>query len=457
MAKNLNIGQRIGAQIVLFEWLILIALLPVVLFPTADNIFSLLLIPCLWVVRKLTTGHFVVPTPLDTSLLLLLLTLLVSFYATFDPVFSLPGITGLLYGIAAYYAVVGATAGSQVRLKRGVLVYLGMGLAIAAFSVPNVRWIAKFSFTKGIIARLPQFPLNLPGEADGFHPNIIAGTLLWILPLFIILAIFVFVKRPHTRNQIPWLHLIIGKAAIVLGGTFLLSIFLLTQSRGGWLGFGVSMLFCGLVALRRHKFLISGLVSILLLLFVGLIFYLCPQKTAVLLTDQTFAVMEASGGNELSGRLEIWSRAMYGIQDFAFTGMGMNNFRRIAPELYPFLTLSNDLDVGHAHNHLLQAALDLGIPGLVAYLAVWLGATGMIWQTWYYSTSDEIRVFVVGFAACLLAYFVYGITDTVIFVAKPGFVFWVLLGLITGLHGSVVCRMVSLPPEAASGDGARGP
>ena len=38
--------------------------------------------------------------------------------------------------------------------------------------------------------------------------------------------------------------------------------------------------------------------------------------------------------NTLQGRLEVWSRAIYGIQDFPFTAMGMNTFRRIVHVLY---------------------------------------------------------------------------------------------------------------------------
>ena len=44
----------------------------------------------------------------------------------------------------------------------------------------------------------------------------------------------------------------------------------------------------------------------------------------------------------------------------------MNVFRRVVHALYPTVFNSPEIDVVHAHNHLLQAALDLGIPGLLA-------------------------------------------------------------------------------------------
>lgn len=52
----------------------------------------------------------------------------------------------------------------------------------------------------------------------------------------------------------------------------------------------------------------------------------------------------------LEARVEIWSRAVYAIQDFPFTGCGLGTFRRIVPILYPLFLISSDADIGHAHN-----------------------------------------------------------------------------------------------------------
>jgi putative inorganic carbon (HCO3(-)) transporter len=80
--------------------------------------------------------------------------------------------------------------------------------------------------------------------------------------------------------------------------------------------------------------------------------------------------------------LEVWSRAIYGIQDFPFTGMGMNAFRKVVPVPYPLFTVSPDVDIRHAHNEFLQAALDLGIPGLIAFITLYIGAFWMLWEIW---------------------------------------------------------------------------
>jgi len=51
----------------------------------------------------------------------------------------------------------------------------------------------------------------------------------------------------------------------------------------------------------------------------------------------------------------------------------MNDFRRVMPVLFTTVRGTN-LDVAHAHNQLLQVALDVGLVGLVAYVSLWLVA-----------------------------------------------------------------------------------
>jgi putative inorganic carbon (HCO3(-)) transporter len=90
----------------------------------------------------------------------------------------------------------------------------------------------------------------------------------------------------------------------------------------------------------------------------------------------------SSGGTltSLAGRQEVWSRALYMTQDFPFTGIGLGTFDRVQLLLYPFF-LSAGL-VHHAHNLFLQVAVDLGLPGLIAYLALWLGSFHSTWQAY---------------------------------------------------------------------------
>ena len=89
----------------------------------------------------------------------------------------------------------------------------------------------------------------------------------------------------------------------------------------------------------------------------------------------------AVGPISLESRVEIWNRAQYAIADFPFTGTGLGTFREVVWLLYPLFTIPPGKDIAHAHNIFLQTALDLGLLGLVAYLALLLVAGTVCWRT----------------------------------------------------------------------------
>ena len=90
----------------------------------------------------------------------------------------------------------------------------------------------------------------------------------------------------------------------------------------------------------------------------------------------------------LQGRVELWSRALYAIQDFPLTGCGLGTFRQVVHLLYPPFFVEPGADLAHAHNFFLQVALDLGVPGLIAYLAL-LGTA--LWAGWRLLGSPNSR------------------------------------------------------------------
>jgi len=155
--------------------------------------------------------------------------------------------------------------------------------------------------------------------------------------------------------------------------------------------------------------------------------------------------------NTLSGRVEIWARAIYAMQDFAFTGMGMNTFRTIVNVLYPLQTISADVpvrDIGHAHNLFLQVGLDLGIPGLIGFIGIYLTSFWMIAGSirWLKRPSKNredrknnlameiLLVIVFGLMGGQIAHLGFSITDAIAFGAKPGILFWVMQSIICAIY-----------------------
>jgi membrane-bound metal-dependent hydrolase YbcI (DUF457 family) len=87
----------------------------------------------------------------------------------------------------------------------------------------------------------------------------------------------------------------------------------------------------------------------------------------------------------------------------------------VADLLYPSY-LANLDDIVHAHNLFLQVAVDLGIPGLIGWLYVFLGASFCVWQLYQVGKKEGghwAAGLGAGFLGCQAALFTHVILDAV--------------------------------------------
>jgi putative inorganic carbon (HCO3(-)) transporter len=219
---------------------------------------------------------------------------------------------------------------------------------------------------------------------------------------------------------------------------------MLTQSRSGWLGGAAGLLalaiLAGLASRQRRLQALAVALPFALILAFGTFIVLRPDVLAGFLGVSG----GVSGEISFAGRPEIWSRAIYAIQDFSFTGTGLGAFRRVVNLLYPLFTVGPETDIAHAHNMFLQVAVDVGLPGLIAYLALLELAGVVAWGT-ARRNSGIVRNLGLGCFAGLIALQVYGLTDAMALGSKPGLVFWMALGLIAVLPR--VTEVAAIPVE----------
>jgi len=418
-----------------WHWVFLILAAPLLLFPSTARAFAMLVVPGGWLAGVLARRNPLRRTPLNLALLLLAVMVLVSLYATYDIAQSLSKITGMVLAFGVFFTFARKTRRFTAWwLACGIFAATSLGMA--AFALVSVQWGAKLPVIGALVARLTPRITGLPGAEQGISANELAGALVWSIPLFIALTAALFTRREALREMLGNIRTWLALGALTGATLFMVTILVLTQSRGGYLGFAVgagAMLFV-ILAWRWRIVLIA--VSVIALIAVAFFLFTSPDSLTEA-NSSTLAVESATSTWE--GRTEVWSRALYGIQDFPFTGMGMNTFRRVVHVLYPLFMIGPDSDIAHAHNEFLQAALDLGVPGLIAFLALYLGAGAMLYTVWSRAKkilpdARVLRAVVLGLGAGLLAHAVYGMTDAVTLGSKPGVLFWMMLGLIAGLN-----------------------
>ena len=198
-------------------------------------------------------------------------------------------------------------------------------------------------------------------------------------------------------------------------------VLVLTKSRGGWIAGGAVVLL--LLARRRRVFL--WLVPLVLLGLGLLVWQIGP---AALLDT----VGLAAGVSGWEARVEIWSRAVAMVRDYPLTGIGANTFGAVADVMYPFLLFGPDAAVNHAHNLLLQVAVDQGLPGLVAFssivlLSLWCALDSA--RSFGRAGEEALAALAWACLASLVGMLVHGLVDATTWtVGRGAFVPWAVVG-----------------------------
>ena len=382
---------------------------------------GLLLVLFLWLVRWVARGYVTVHTPMDIPILGLVAMLPVSLYASVNLQLSFSKLTGIILGVATFYSIV-----NTLRTRRDIWLMTGLlllgGVGVSVLSLVGTHWAAKFPALAPIYRRLPQLIRGVTrSPGGGFHPNEVGGTLI----LFIPLALSLLLAMVRSR----WL------LTASLSLTLLITVFtfVLTQSRSAFFGLGVALIALGAIRNRwlRLVFGLTVIVGIILLWHFGI------ERVGHLLLDVSEETV-AVGTLTFAGRMEVWQRAVYMIQDFPYTGIGLNTFDLVANVMYPFFLIGPEVQVIHAHNNFLQVGVDLGVLGLVAYLGLLTAFALMAWRIYRYSNDGVLQALAAGLFCGMLAHQVYGLTDAITLGAKPGIVLWAMMGLMAAIDARVL-------------------
>lgn len=399
---------------------LLMAAVPLLLFPRWYLPWvGLGLLVIGWLLRGIGTNVWLVRTPLNRPIAVLLLMTMVSLYPSVDLGLSMPKFYGILVGFAIYYAACGAVS-SQRHFWLGVGLVIAALVAVIVLGLLGSDWSQyKFPVLRPVYSLIPQVIRDVQtsfGPRTGFHPNELGGALAFLVPLPLALALSARIARP----------LVVVLLAAVLTS---LGVLVLTASRSAITAAGIMVV---LLVVWRWRRLGLALVAVGAVAVGVTLILSAPTVLDFLLKADAASV--APGEGSLPGRLEIWERAGYMIEDFPFTGIGLNAFPIVLETLYPPFLTGPFERIPHAHNIFLQTAIDLGVGGLLGFLGLWACVAYAGWLAYRrvrdVSVRGPFQAAIVGLLAGLLSYLVFGLTDAITLGAKPTVLLWLMMGLI---------------------------
>jgi O-antigen ligase len=402
---------------------VLLAISPVLLFPTPNRLVVLIVVPLLLIAGRVSTRHAIPRTPVNIALYVLLAMVGVSLFVTIDVVLSLGKVCGMILGTLLFWAIVRWTSTAD-RLQVAALVFILAGIGLAVAGLIGANWDNKFVAVGAITSHLPAVIRGVPGAEVGFNTNAIGGCLILFVPVQIALLAL------GTRGQFPGARRPWSSAAfwvvqllllIVTAGTLVL-----TESRTSWIAlFAAAGIFLFWHNRWTRLAATAGVVALAL-------------WVATVGVDQAMDSIVSRAGpafvSTFDLRMKLWMPGLHGIQDRPLTGFGMNVFRKIIQTRYPGFPALPGEEPAHVHNHLLQAALELGIPGLVAYLALWLVSGVLLVRVHRRSSAPIYRSIASGLGVGLIAHFIFGMTDVIPLGAKVGVLFWLTIAFVVSLH-----------------------
>jgi O-antigen ligase len=367
----------------------------------------LLIIPAVWICRWAVKKQFFERTGLDWAITILSIQVFATCIIVPDVGFSLSKIAGVIFGFAFFYAIVGLLI-SEKLIKWALLAFVGSGVALSIVGILGMIWKKEIFLSKNI----PRIKWNLPGAEEGFNPNPLGGTLILVIPIILSLFFLFFNKKQEDNiifnKAINFTFLII--ALFVLG-----IVLILTQSIGSWIAITISTWFL-LLNWKWKKWSFA-----LIVLFIGFLFFSGPNRIN-LIKDLT---IKEHVKIKILKREPLWVAGINTIKKYPFFGIGMNRLR---------LDSSMAYSDAHAHNHFIHTASELGIPGLIAYLAILIGAAFMCFEIWRKSKIVWMRMAALGLGCGQLAHFIFGMADSIPLGAKVGIFFWFSLALIAAMY-----------------------
>lgn len=314
-------------------------------------------------------------------LLFALILIITTIFST-NPYYSFWGYyrrkTGLLFWLhlIGFYLVLFFNLKTKKQIKRilnSILIATAIvtiyGL-IQILGLDFLKWTEDLGFSQRVISTMGQ-------------PNFLAS---WFCLSFPIIIWMLIKMKNQFAQKLTWQKLIIFCLFI-----FSFFVFVLTQSRGAWIGlflslFGLVVILCWLMNQKR----LAILITILLLTIFAFLVYLNLNSLEIR-SDDSFLTVRFKSMTQLNLagqlRMKYWKASMDLIQKKPWLGYGIETqcllfYKYYEPEMAALEKINAFSD--RAHNDILDWWLMTGIFGLIVYLFI-------IIQTLFYGIRTVFR------------------------------------------------------------------
>jgi O-antigen ligase len=345
-------------------------------------------------------------TPINRPLLAYLAITLITTLIAADLVTGLDALQRIPLKLAPFYLVfVYLEDTTRIKKLTAVLV-LAATLAASYGVVQHYLEVDLFRMTKPVtFLKHVNNDLKAPVRVPGFSSYMtFSGQLAMAIPL--IAALFLTIKSALKKG--------------FLGIAMLLncSALLWTYTRSSWIALICALSVFGYIRFKRFS------VMILLLLGAFLFFSIQPDTL-----DRTLSMFRAQENLE---RLYTWESTLRIIKDHPLTGIGKGNYSKLIgryrEERYPNFEFTSS---AHAHNNILQAAVDGGIFSLLAYLWLWWAMFRESARTYQHipETDVALKTIALGLFCALIAFFVQGFFEHNFGDSETVMTMWVIAAL----------------------------
>ena len=423
---------RAATWIAQYELWFLALASPFLLFPFGWLPFLALgLIGLTWICRWVSRRHITVHSASAIPVAIMLCMLGIGFLISVDPAMSRARVWNMILDFAVFYGL----ANSLKPDRQTLLIMAGFTaatLAITIISFLGTDWhMVRMISIPWLYDRLPVLFRGLPNSGvptagDLINPRWLGITMGVLSPGLLAFALF---------GGRRWLRILAGVVAFLAT-----AVLVLTQTLAGMIGWCAGIFF--LAVWWKRRFLV--LIPLIAIISVAGLFVFGPDRMGELLFSQGNI-----GGIAVVLRLDIWSRALAMIQDMPYTGIGINTFPLIQAHFYPGFLLGPE---PHAHNLTLQTALDLGLPGLAAFLWFFVAWAVRIRRNYRSAINQEYRLLLVGLSAAVISYLAHGVIDAMMLGSKPSVIVWAILGIGASLPED---RLLESPPGSETRSGGR--